>query len=333
MNTLIFRTFAPFLTVLMLVFSIFVLLRGHNEPGGGFIGGLIGAAAFAMYGIAFGVQAVRRVMLWIGPLTLSVLALLGALFSGIAHRFVTSPMASAVDGELQTVTIGLIPSLGAALALSVVTVILGVVLYMGLERLRAAVDRVVTGLGLSPDRGFDHFISGLVRVSTSVTRYVQNGRLETYITASFVFVAIALLVTPFVYNELPTVLNLPTEFDLHEMAILVIAVIGVIAVLTANDRLTAIVCLGIQGFAVAVIFLLYGAPDLSFTQFMVETLSVVILALVMTRLKLSPSDHRPALARLMDGSLAIACGLGFGLMLVAATSGPFDGSLSAFFAE
>lgn len=273
------------------------------------------------------------VMLWIGPLTLSVLALLGALFSGIAHRFVTSPMASAVDGELQTVTIGLIPSLGAALALSVVTVILGVILYMGLERLRAAVDRVVTGLGLSPDRGFDHFISGLVRVSTSVTRYVQNGRLETYITASFVFVAIALLVTPFVYGELPTVLNLPTEFDLHEMAILVIAVIGVIAVLTANDRLTAIVCLGIQGFAVAVIFLLYGAPDLSFTQFMVETLSVVILALVMTRLKLSPSDHRPALARLMDGSLAIACGLGFGLMLVAATSGPFDGSLSAFFAE
>ncbi len=41
MNTLIFRTVAPFLTALMVLFSIFVLLRGHNEPGGGFIGGLI----------------------------------------------------------------------------------------------------------------------------------------------------------------------------------------------------------------------------------------------------------------------------------------------------
>jgi multicomponent Na+:H+ antiporter subunit A len=51
---------------------------------------------------------------------------------------------------------------------------------------------------------------------------------------------------------------------------------------TSSDRLTAIVSLGIQGFAVAVIFLLFGAADLSFTQFMVETLSVVILALVMT---------------------------------------------------
>lgn len=68
--------------------------------------------------------------------------------------------------------------------------------------------------------------------------------------------------------------------------------VGLVAVLTASSRLTAIIALGIQGFAVAVIFLLFGAPDLSFTQFMVETLSVVILTLVMTRLRLSPSDHR-----------------------------------------
>ena len=44
------------LTALMLVFSIFVLLRGHNEPGGGFIGGLIGASGLAIYGIACGVR-------------------------------------------------------------------------------------------------------------------------------------------------------------------------------------------------------------------------------------------------------------------------------------
>jgi multicomponent Na+:H+ antiporter subunit B len=60
MNTLILRTVAPPLTALMLLFSVFVLLRGHNEPGGGFIGGLIAASALAIYGIAFGVGAVRR---------------------------------------------------------------------------------------------------------------------------------------------------------------------------------------------------------------------------------------------------------------------------------
>ena len=60
MNTVIFRTVAPTISAsLMVLFSIFVLLRGHNEPGGGFIGGLIAASAFAIYGIACGVSPVR----------------------------------------------------------------------------------------------------------------------------------------------------------------------------------------------------------------------------------------------------------------------------------
>ena len=62
MNTLIFRTIAPLLTAVMLVFSVFVLLRGHNEPGGGFIGGLIGASALAIYGMAMGQDAARRAL-------------------------------------------------------------------------------------------------------------------------------------------------------------------------------------------------------------------------------------------------------------------------------
>jgi multicomponent Na+:H+ antiporter subunit B len=62
MNTVIFRTIAPLITVVMIVFSIFIMLRGHNEPGGGFIGGLIAAAAIAIYGIAVGPDAARRAL-------------------------------------------------------------------------------------------------------------------------------------------------------------------------------------------------------------------------------------------------------------------------------
>lgn len=62
MNTLIFRTAAPVITVVMVAFSVFVMLRGHNEPGGGFIGGLIAASAIAIYGIAAGPDTVRRAL-------------------------------------------------------------------------------------------------------------------------------------------------------------------------------------------------------------------------------------------------------------------------------
>lgn len=82
MNTLIFRTIVPVLSAIMLVFSVFILLRGHNQPGGGFIGGLIGASAIALYGIAAGVDEVRKAMK-IDPLSLAGLGLLLAGFAGL----------------------------------------------------------------------------------------------------------------------------------------------------------------------------------------------------------------------------------------------------------
>jgi len=90
MNTLIFRTFAPGLAALMVMFSIFVLLRGHNEPGGGFIGGLIAASAFAIYGIANGVDNVRRA-LYFRPLTISAFGVLLAAVSGLPGLFQGKP--------------------------------------------------------------------------------------------------------------------------------------------------------------------------------------------------------------------------------------------------
>ncbi len=90
MNTVIFRTVAPGITALMLVFSIFVLLRGHNEPGGGFIGGLIGASGLAVYGIACGVREVRRAMV-IHPIVCAGFGVFIATISGLLSLFADVP--------------------------------------------------------------------------------------------------------------------------------------------------------------------------------------------------------------------------------------------------
>ncbi|MCJ8517355.1 multicomponent Na+:H+ antiporter subunit B [Pseudorhizobium tarimense] len=90
MNTLILRTVAPPITALMLVFSVFVLLRGHNEPGGGFIGGLIAASALAIYGIAYGVSAVRRAIRF-HPMSIAGFGLLLSTLSGFVSLFAGVP--------------------------------------------------------------------------------------------------------------------------------------------------------------------------------------------------------------------------------------------------
>ncbi|MBL0936206.1 MAG: Na+/H+ antiporter subunit B [Rhizobiaceae bacterium] len=83
MRTLIFRTIAPYLSALMMIFSVFVLLRGHNDPGGGFIGGLLAASAFAIYGIASGVASARRAMRF-HPMVIAGSGLAIAVLAGLA---------------------------------------------------------------------------------------------------------------------------------------------------------------------------------------------------------------------------------------------------------
>ena len=271
------------------------------------------------------------VLLWLGPLLLGVTAFAAALLSPLTHRFISTPMASAVAGRAETVTISVIPHMGPALILSIVTVAFGIAAYLMLDRLRAGMAWLLSAIGWGPDRGFDQLISGLVRLSGVVTRIIQPGRLDIYMTVTFLMIAVALIGPMAWYGEWPSMPVWPADAQFHELVVIAIVPIGLMAVILARDRLTAIVSLGVQGFAVALIFMLFGAPDLSFTQFMVETLAVVILALVMTRLKLVASDHRPAGRKAVDFAVSVACGGGFMLYLLAVTQQPFNTALSDFF--
>lgn len=81
MSSLILSTATRYLLPLLLLFSVFVLFRGHDEPGGGFVGGLIAAAAYALYALAFDTDVARRV-LWLDPHTLIALGLALATGAG-----------------------------------------------------------------------------------------------------------------------------------------------------------------------------------------------------------------------------------------------------------
>ena len=90
MSSLILSTATRLLLPLLLIFSIFLLLRGHNEPRGGFVGGLVAAAAFALYMIATDVANVKRI-LRIEPRRLIGIGLLISLISGLISLFRSLP--------------------------------------------------------------------------------------------------------------------------------------------------------------------------------------------------------------------------------------------------
>ena len=207
---------------------------------------------------------------------------------------------------------------------------LAIALYARFDWVRLTLRQLAARVGWSFDKGFDAAYFGLVRLAALVTRLLHHGRLELYLLMVFVLFAVAVIVPLLVLGGLPWMPAWP-ELKFYEWGVIAMAAAGAVTVVFAQTRLFAILALGIQGLAIAILYMLFGAPDLSFTQFMVEILSVVILALVMTRLRLDARDKRPLEDWLRDGGVALVAGLSIATLLFAVIEGPLDTRLSDFF--
>lgn len=121
-----FKTATVFLLPLLLLFSIFILLRGHYLPGGGFVGGIIAAIAFVLHAFAFGLRNTRK-LLRVKPMALMPAGLALAVFSAILPLFQGLPVMTVLWLEEPLPVIG---SVGSALLfdLGVYIVVLGVAL-------------------------------------------------------------------------------------------------------------------------------------------------------------------------------------------------------------
>lgn len=278
-----------------------------------------------------------------GPLVLGAASIVAAVSTDWLGQTLLEPGAGAILGEAVTshLTLAINPA-SPIFWLSIATWALGYLVYRQAATLRTLLRRFEAALGWTADTVFDAVMFGLIRFSGALTRLLHHGRLEIYLVTVFAGLALALIVPLVALNGydvlLPTAelgnwaakLSWP-QLQPYEWGVIALALVGLSAVLMANNRLVAILALGIQGTSVALIFLLFGAPDLAFTQFMVEVLSVVILALVMTRLRLDERDQRPFEDLARDGTLALVCGVGVSLLLMVVLSGVLDTRLSDLF--
>jgi multicomponent Na+:H+ antiporter subunit A len=108
--------------------------------------------------------------------------------------------------------------------------------------------------------------------------------------------------------------------------------VAVVAVVRTQSRLLAICSLGVVGAGIAMLFLMYGAPDVALTQLLVETLTVIIVSLVLLRLpRLSARKYARSAGKIWNGILAIAMGALITALILAVNQTDLDRSLTDFF--
>ncbi len=114
------------------------------------------------------------------------------------------------------------------------------------------------------------------------------------------------------------------------LVLLIFSAVG--AVLITRSALLAICALSVAGAGIALIFLTFGAPDLALTQLLVETLTVIIVSIVLLHLpNLEPQRRENMARRIGDGVLSITVGTLVTLLLLSVLSHPLDRSMTTFF--
>jgi len=246
-----------------------------------------------------------------GPLFLAapaVLALAGLaagpaspLLDQLATRYAETLPLIAPESE----NLALWHGVGPALGLSALTLLGGAAIFA----LRSPFARLQHRLavGASADEGYWNTLQALDRIAVGVTGTTQRGSLPTYL-GTILVVVLALPGT-----VLLTRAPWPAEWRLWDSPLQALdgAIVLAAALLTLRirQRLSAVLAVGVTGYGLALLFVLHGAPDLALTQFLVETLSLVVFVLVLRKL---PKDigerHRPA-ERTVRAVIAVCVGL------------------------
>jgi multicomponent Na+:H+ antiporter subunit A len=208
------------------------------------------------------------------------------------------------------------PGFHLPLLLSFVIVVVGVAVGIAVTRTGGA-PPVDSTLG---ERSYATAYSGLLDAARRVTLVTQSGSLPVYVAVVFSVVALALGVA--LAQGAGGQWGDPVLADSWlQAAVALLGVVMSVAVVAARRRFVSVLLLGGVGQVLTVLFLMYGAPDLALTQFMIETLMIVAFVLVLRHLPRhysAPPSWAPRAVRI---GLSLAVGVTFAWFALAAGSG------------
>ncbi len=278
----------------------------------------------------FGQQKSRKeapkdpsIFMWSGPAILAVLGLLLGLFPGGLDALITA-MVEVVRGEPGAPEVKLWHGVNAALMLSLLTFAIGGVLFWGLPELRRSLTREEERV---PDSAavYDVLLNALRNTASWMARTVQDGRMMSYLRATFI--TLALMVWAAIFFGSGNVARIDPAAPIFHWVIVAIIVACVIAIIFTGSRLIAITALGGVGSGIAVIFVLYSAIDVAMTQLLTEILIVVFVAVAFIKL---PRAGTGAL-RIGDAIISAVLGLGITFAMLAVLGAGLERDVTQFF--
>lgn len=255
-----------------------------------------------------------------------VLGLLPFSIEGLINSAASAGFGGDVSGHLS-----LWHGFNFVLILSLLTIFLGVLVYISREKWINALNSIKVPNASKPSVWYDYLVLLLQNSARLSTVILQNGKQRNYIS---IILMTVLFLTSASLLDTNVIANINFELDLkfHEVLILLIMVISAIATIKSRGRLTAVATIGVLGFGIGLIFIIFSAPDLAMTQFAVETLTVILFVFVLYKLP-KFVDYSSKSERLRDALLSIALGLMVTVVILLVLNEEVPSELKTYYAN
>jgi multicomponent Na+:H+ antiporter subunit A len=267
----------------------------------------------------------------LGPVFMGFLGLVFGVVPDWVGHWLIEPAVRAFHPSMEDIQLKLFYGFNEPLLLSIFTLSLGSLFYLIRQPLRRAIGSILEQIPLRFENIYSGALDGIAAAARAQTAFLQNGSLHRYLCIIIGAVIVGVGLPLLIDDHSAVSMQNPVSMVAGWLVIGIIT-LAVAAVVAAKSRLLAICSLGVVGAGIALLFLTYGAPDVALTQLLVETLTVIIVALVLLRLPgLDSRRAIPLSARLANTVLAVSFGTLITALILTVNQSELDLTLTQFF--
>ncbi|HUP48791.1 MAG TPA: hydrogen gas-evolving membrane-bound hydrogenase subunit E, partial [Thermoanaerobaculia bacterium] len=268
--------------------------------------------------------------MWVPPLLLASAGLLLAIFPGAVTAALLAPAAGAVHHLAGELHVSLWHGINAPLLMAAAATAAGLLLYRTRPRWVRLAEPLRWIAAHGPTWWYSLFLRGSMAVAKWQSGVLQSGYLRRYLLV-ILLTLVGLVVLAAWWAGGVRVPFDARDATVYEVVVAMLIVASSIVAARAKSRLGSIAAIGVAGYSVAIIYILFSAPDLAITQFVIETLTVILFVLVIYRLP-RYTKLTSAPARLRDAAVATMVGGLITVLVLAAQAEDTRPDLSAFYA-
>ncbi|SIS36751.1 hydrogen gas-evolving membrane-bound hydrogenase subunit E [Salimicrobium flavidum] len=267
----------------------------------------------------------------ISPAVLILLVVIIGLFPSLINETFIEHAASAVYGGDAAKEIYFWHGFNLPLIMSLTVIAFGTILALTISRWRT-VYNFVPGI-LSMNKVYDFTVDKSVVYSSKVTKGYMNGSLALYMKLILVAIVGVSFTFFFLTGGFALDLSQLATVTTIELIVAVTMTVAAFGTIFTHNRITAILILGVVGYGLSMLFIIYRAPDLALTQLIVETVTVALFLLVFYHLPDLGKRGEARSTKIMNWIISAGFGLLITTVAISAHSSKWFDVISSYFVD